>query len=610
MKHFHKFLLLSFLSISTLIMGCQNKKEEKQKSLEKPNVILVMTDDQGYGDLGVHGNSIIKTPNIDAFYGESYHLTDFHVGPTCAPTRTGLMTGRYANSTGVWHTVGGWSLLRENEKTMANMFTEAGYRTGGFGKWHLGDNYPFRPEHRGFQETVMHGGGGVQQTPDYWNNDYFDDTYFKNGKPQKYQGYCTDVFFGEAINFIKSNKDQPFFCYIAPNAPHGPYNVPMEYYNMYKDLSENVLAEKQKRFYGMITNIDDNFGKLRETLKTLNIADNTILIFMTDNGTSAGYYDKKGHVTGFNADMRGTKGSQYEGGHRVPFFIHWKDGEIDASKDINELTANLDIMPTLAELCGIPLPKDHLEIAGKSIVPLLRGTQTFDDRMLITDSQRIQVPEKWKSSSVMQNKWRLVNGKELYNIEEDKGQKKDLAAQHPEKVAEMQAFYESWWTKVSVDFNKEIYFKLGNPKENPIALTAHDVHADNGQQPWNQIAIRSGSKGSGYWSVDVLDAGDYNVSLRRYPIESNLSLNATVDGVTTEQMPELENDLPAGVNLNIVEASISFGDEVYEKMAVEKDAMSADFKVHLESGKTQLNASFIDAKGVENVAYYVYIEKN
>jgi arylsulfatase A-like enzyme len=600
------FLLLL---LATSCGKAQNKNEEKPVGTTKPNVIIVMTDDQGYGDIGAHGNSIIKTPNLDTFYGESHHLTDFHVGPTCAPTRSGLMTGRYANSVGVWHTVGGWSLLRENEKTMANMFAEAGYKTGGFGKWHLGDNYPFRPEDRGFQETVMHGGGGVQQTPDYWDNDYFDDTYFKNGKPQKYKGYCTDVFFGEAINFIKSNKDEPFFCYIAPNAPHGPFNVPMEYYNLYKDLSEDVLEEKQKRFYGMITNIDDNFGTLRNTLKELNIADNTILIFLTDNGTAAGYYSKKGQTTGFNAGMRGTKGSQYEGGHRVPFFIHWKDGKISTSKDINELTAQLDVLPTLAELCGIELPKDHLALAGKSIVPLLRGTKTSDDRMLITDSQRIQNPEKWKSSAVMQNKWRLVDGKELYNLENDKSQKHDIASENPEKVEEMKAFYEQWWKMVSVDFNKEIYFKLGNDLENPITLTAHDVHADNGQQPWNQLYIREGAQGSGYWSVEILKAGDYEISLRRYPIESQLAINAVAKGLTTEEMPGLEEAIPTGVSMNYVAASIKIDGQVDEKIQFEADADSAKFKVNLKEGKTILNASFFNDKGEENVAYYVYVEK-
>lgn len=598
--------------VALLVISCSTKKEaEKSVAKSKPNVILIMTDDQGYGDIGAHGNTVIKTPNLDSFYTESYHLTDFHVGPTCAPTRSALMTGRFTNRTGVWHTVGGWSLLREGEKTLADMFAEGGYKTGAFGKWHMGDNYPFRPEDRGFQEVVMHGGGGVQQTPDYWNNDYFDDTYFHNGKPEKYKGYCTDVFFGEATRFIKENKDEPFFCYIAPNAPHGPYNVPLEYYNLYKDLGKDVLTDTQKRFYGMITNIDENFGSLRSTLRELNIADNTILIFMTDNGTSAGYrFNKKNNTTtGFNAEMRGTKGSAYEGGHRVPFFIHWKDGDLSEAKDVNELTAQIDIMPTLAELCGISLPKGHKAIDGKSIVSMLKKPESTDDRMIITDSQRLQVPVKWRNSSVMQNKWRLINGKELYNIAQDKGQKNDVAEKFPERVVSMRAFYEVWWKDVSIDFEEEIYFKVGLDVENPITLTAHDVHADNGQQPWNQLYIRKGSKGSGYWSIDVKKEGDYEVSLRRYPVEADLLINTTVEEITTAQLPGLENNIPAGKNFNYTKASIVIGDQIKEEVKVLETDKSVNFKVHLKAGKTRMNASFFNSKGEENVAYYVYLNR-
>ncbi|NJB81786.1 arylsulfatase [Wenyingzhuangia aestuarii] len=597
---------IKYITILTLLVTSYVNSTNKPETT-KPNVILIITDDQGYGDVGVLGNQLIQTPNIDSFHKESYHLTNFHVGPTCAPTRSALMTGRYANSVGVWHTVGGWSLLREGEKTLADMFADSGYKTGGFGKWHLGDNYDFRPENRGFQETVMHGGGGVHQTPDFWNNDYFDDTYYKNGEPKKYKGYCTDIFFNEALRFIKKNKDQPFFCYLAPNAPHGPYNVPVEYYNKYKNISADKLTEKQKRFYGMITNIDDNFGKLRDALTELKIADNTILIFMTDNGTSAGY--SRDGKKGYNAGMRGTKGSPYEGGHRVPFFIHWKNGKLSKSKDINQLTAQIDIMPTLADLCNIDLPKNHKKIDGKSIVPFFKRPSKKDNRMVITDSQRIQRPEKWRGSAVMQNKWRLVNGKELYNIEKDQGQKQNIAAKNPKKVKEMRAFYEKWWQQVAVDFDKEVYIKVGSKNENPVTLTAHDVHAPNGNQPWNQNYIREGSKGYGYWTIDVVAEGDYLISLKRYPTESNLGINDTVEGTTTQQNPGLEYDIPAGVNMNYKKAFISIGKNATQQTRVAEDDLSAKFKVHLNKGQQQFKASFQNNKGEDNVAYYVYIEK-
>lgn len=596
---------LYFLAFVLLTVACGNANDNNKNS-KKPNVILVITDDQGYGDVGALGNKVIQTPNIDQFHNDSYRLTDFHVGPTCAPTRSGLMTGRYANEVGVWHTVGGWSLLREEEKTLADMFSENGYVTGGFGKWHLGDNHDFKPENRGFQHTVMHGGGGVGQTPDYWGNTYFNDTYFKNGVPTKYQGYCTDVFFDETIQFIKENKDQPFFCYLAPNAPHGPYNVPLEYYNKYKN---EELTEHQKRFFGMISNIDDNFGKLRQVLKELKIADNTILIFMTDNGTSAGHAFKKGKELGYNAGMRGHKGSEYEGGHRVPFFIHWKNGKLTGGTDINEMTANLDILPTLSELCNIPLPKNHLPLAGKSLVPLFKNPATSWDRMLVTDSQRIQHPEKWRKSSVMQNKWRLVNGKELYNIENDKGQKNNVAEQHPEQVAKMKDFYNQWWKRVSVKFDEEVYIKVGLKEENPVTLTAHDIHATSGKYPWNQIYIRNGVKGIGHWSIDVTEAAEYTISLHRYPVESNYLINQEVPAITKAEVPGLDNEIPMGKNLHYQKAQIQWGDNKIITIPIKDNAKAATFKVQLPKGRTQFNANFIDDKGETNVAYYVYIKK-
>jgi len=601
-------LLFAYLFIF-LSCGNTSKNNISNNESSKPNVILIITDDQGYGDVGAHGNTIIKTPHIDELYKESYHLTNFHVGPTCAPTRAGLMTGRYANSTGVWHTVGGWSLLRENEKTLANMFANAGYKTGGFGKWHLGDNYDFNPENRGFQEIVMHGGGGIQQTPDYWNNTYFNDTYFHNGKPEKYEGYCTDVFFGEAIKFINKNKAQPFFCYIAPNAPHSPFNVPTKYYNLYKDLDLDILADTQKRFYGMITNIDDNLGNLRNTLNELKIADNTILIFMTDNGTSSGYYNKNGKTTGYNANMRGIKGSEYDGGHRVPFFIHWRNGEITTSKNINTLTAQIDILPTLAELCKINLPENHLKLDGQSIVPLLKGNDTLNNRMLVTDSQRVQNPVKWKSSAVMQGDWRLINGKELYNIKDDENQRNNISSDYPERFNKMKVFYETWWTQVSKDFNKEIYFKLGSKNENPITLTAHDTHGEPGMQPWNQIQIREGKIGAGYWSVNILEEGNYEVSLRRYPIESNLAINTTVKKVTGEQISGLEYDIPSGKNLNFSKASIVFENQLKSEALIEGDDKAVTFNILLKAGKTKFLANFVDSENKTYLAYYAYIKK-
>ena len=295
---------IGFSAASLAVPGCtaDTKLSSPETPRQKPNVILVITDDQGYGDLACHGNPIIKTPNLDLLHSQSTRLTNFHVSPTCAPTRAALMTGRYCNRTGVWHTIMGRSLLRKDETTMADVFSANGYKTAIFGKWHLGDNYPFRPADRGFGESLIHGGGGVGQAPDYWDNDYFDDTYFHNGKPKKFKGYCTDVWFDAAIKFIEKNKEKHFFCYLSTNAPHSPYNVEKKYSDLYKD-NENV---PNADFYGMITNIDENIGRLMKRLKNLKLENDTIFIFMTDNGTSAGFRQGKG----CNAGMRARKGSE------------------------------------------------------------------------------------------------------------------------------------------------------------------------------------------------------------------------------------------------------------------------------------------------------------
>ena len=380
----------------------------------KPNVIFVVTDDQGYGELGCHGNPVIHTPHTDELHRVSFRLTNYHVGPTCAPTRAGLMTGHYHNSTGVWHTIGGRSLLCKDEWSLASAFAENGYVTGLFGKWHLGDNYPYRPQDRGFREVVTHGGGGVGNTPDYWGNNYNDDCYAVNGQWTPFEGYCTDVWFDEALKFVERHRDEPFLCFITTNAPHSPYIVDESYSDPYVGQVEH---QDRANFYGMITCIDENLGKLRQRLRELGLEENTILIFMTDNGTSGGATldENRFVIRGYNAGMRGIKGSEYEGGHRVPLFIHWPAGGFNVGRDIPELTANVDMMPTLLELCGIhavhydAVDRDAVDrdacdrqFDGVSLVPLLReGQMDWPDRIVVTDSQRLTSPIKWRKSATM-----------------------------------------------------------------------------------------------------------------------------------------------------------------------------------------------------------------
>ena len=570
----------------SILPGCAGLGQITEAERKRPNVILVITDDQGYGDLRCHGNPVIQTPNLDKLHSQSIRLTDFHVDPTCSPTRSALMTGHYSSRTGVWHTIMGRSLLRKDEVTMADVFSAGGYRTGIFGKWHLGDNYPFRPQDRGFQEVLVHRAGGVGQGADYWGNDYFDDTYFRNGKPEKFEGYCTDIWFNEAMKFIKANKDRPFFCYLTTNAPHGPYLVAEKYKKMYEG-KENV---PNPAFNGMITNIDENMGRLVKKLKSLGLEKDTIVIFMTDNGTAAGFRGKKGQIKGYNAGMRGTKGSEYDGGHRVPCFIRWPAGGLTGGKDVEQLAAHIDLLPTLIELCGLKKPRS-VRFDGDSLRPLLKGGSNWPKRTLLVHSQRIEHPEKWRKSAVMTERWRLVNGKELYDIKTDPGQKNNLADKNPKVVEKLRKSYDKWWADLSRRFDEYCETIIGSDKENPVLLMSHDWHGP--RVPWSQGAVRSGTQANGFWAVEVARDGTYQFDLRRWPIEANKPINAAIG---------------RGKTINATKARLKIED-VDLATSIPQDATAVTFTVRLYAGKTRLQTWFTDDKGASRGAYYVYVKR-
>ncbi|QDU40613.1 Arylsulfatase precursor [Maioricimonas rarisocia] len=550
-----------------------------------PNVVLVITDDQGYGDIGAHGNEMIRTPNLDRLHGESVRLTDYHVDPTCSPTRSALMSGRYSTRTGVWHTIMGRSMMSTDELTLAEVFAENGYRAGMFGKWHLGDTYPLRPQDQGFQTVVHHGGGGVGQTPDWWGNDYFDDTYLhEDGTPEQFTGYCTDVWFDEALKFIESSREKPFFCYLSTNAPHGPYYVEQSYKQPYLDAG---VPEPMASFYGMITNIDDNMGRLVKKLDELGLSDNTILIFTTDNGTAAGVargrQQQNAKWKGFNAGMRGQKGSEYDGGHRVPFFLRWPAGDLHGGRDVDTLAAHVDVLPTLVDLCGIDKPKGP-PIDGTSLVHVLKGSdEVLRDRTLVVHSQRIEYPEKWRKSAVMTENWRLVNGKELFDIQSDPGQNSNVASAHPQVVGQLRDAYEQWWTSLSPVFDEHVRIVLGAEDANPTSFTCHDWHAPQPQVPWHQGMIARNPEANGYWMVDVAEAGTYEFRLRMRPA-----------GVAY--------GLPAGT------AKVRVGD-VEASEPIEDGELFALVTVELKAGPNKLQ-TWLDSKdGKSRGAYFVDVQR-
>ena len=603
------FINKTLVKWAILYIGCTlvfNVTSTYSQTKQKPNVILIMTDDQGYGDLEFHGNEVIQTPHLDNLFQESVRATNFHASPTCTPTRGALMTGRYSNRVGTWHTIAGRSLLYEDEKTLAQIFAENGYTTGMFGKWHLGDNHPFRPGDRGFQQVVRHGGGGVTQGPDWWENNYFDDTYWKNGKPANYEGYVTDVFFDESMAFIEEHKDKPFFAYIATNAPHSPFHVPEEYYNMYKD--EERLLEAQKRFYGMITNIDHNVGRLEDHIRQLGLRQNTILIFMGDNGTAAGYRTRNGETYGFNAGLRGTKNSEYDGGHRVPFSIRWPAGDIGENRDLDHLLAHIDLLPTLAELADLRFVETK-PLDGKSFAPLLlEENPGWDNRTLIVDSQRILNLVKWRKSAVMDNQWRLVNGQELYNIDEDWSQENDLAEQYPEVVKRLRESYNQWWTSLmEQDINERYaYIKAGTPNENPVRISSHDMQIYPYKNAWHQHGALDATTGQGILKVELAEEGTYRISLRRYPRESGLAINENVPA--KNETIEVSSPMPASNNVNMRQATLYLGD-ISDTKPIPVGAEAVHFEEYLPAGKYDMTAVLKDAQGRVYPSYYTYIEK-
>jgi arylsulfatase A-like enzyme len=567
-----------------------------------PNVVLVLLDDVGYGDFACLGNPVIKTPNIDRLHARSIRFTDFHVSPTCSPTRASLMTGRYNNAVGVWHTVSGRSLLDPTSVTMAQCFKDSGYRTGNFGKWHLGDNSPSRPNDLGFDESVICGGGGVAQTPDYFGNDDMDDTYLHNGQWEKYEGFATDIFFDQAMHFMADAQThaQPFFCYLATTAAHEPYWANESDAAPYA----GVPGLREPGFYGMIANADKNLGRLVAFLDAHHLTENTILLLCSDNGTAEG-------AAVYNESMRGSKASAYDGGHRMPLFLYWPAGGLQGGHDIPTLTAHIDLLPTLADFCN--LKNRGKDVDGISLRPLLAPTPSeWPERTLITDSQREDFLIKWKETAVMTQRWRLVNPSpygdpsklELYDMPKDPGQAVNVAGKHPEVVSALVSAYETWWSKVSARGDQYVRIGLGSDESKKSFLTSMDWHGGAASLfCWNQRQIRTAPIVDGFWAVDVINAGRYRFELRRWPREADLSINA----VYHDTKPHQRDTTPV-VAIAATSARLMIG-EVDEKKPVHSADKFVEFIVELPRGPAGLRTTFYDGNLNARGAYYVYVER-
>jgi arylsulfatase A-like enzyme len=543
-----------------------------------PNVIVVMPDDLGYGDLSAHGSTRVATPALDRFRGESTALDRFFASPTCSPTRAALLTGLHEFRCGVSHTIMGRSLLKPGIPTMPEMFRAAGYKTGIFGKWHLGDGYPCRPEDRGFDEVFVHGGGGIGQTPDHWGNGYFDPMIRRRGGWEKTAGYCTDVFFNEAIRWLGERvaKSEPFFLHLAPNAPHAPY-VPPE---------RDSKLTGEEAFQAMIGNLDANFARLVEALEKSGAAERTVVVFLSDNGSA---------FATSNAGMKGQKGSPDEGGVRVPCFVRWP-GKIAAGKVVPEIAAHLDLLPTLAALCGVARPEGWRG-DGVDLSAALLGEAAFPaERTLFTQVGRWRGDQaasrfRGRDFAVRDARWRLV-GLELFDMVADPGQRRDLFAERQPEALRLLADYGRWWDEVLPVLREPVRYVVGHESAPVTRLTAHDwwpskeTEAAGAEACVTHLALRDFLKKaqvaatrnvlpatSGHWKIEVAREGNYEVGFSLLPPEA-----------TAEERSALGRLRPGG-------AHIRAGQEELQ-IRIQDGASSFKMPMDLEAGPLDLEIWF------------------
>lgn len=473
--------------------------------LAPPNIILILTDDQGWGDLGHHGNIKIDTPNMDSIARQGVSFERFYVNPVCAPTRASLLTGRYSLRTGVHNVTRGEDTIRAAETTLAEALKSAGYATGAFGKWHSGAHFPHTANGQGFDEFFGFNAGHISQ--------YFDAELEHNKDKVRTKGFITDVITDAALAFIEANKDRPFLAYIPYNAPHSPYQIADSYFDKYKTRG---LSDRTASIYGMVENIDDNIGRVLERIQELKLNDNTIVVFLSDNGP---------HGERYNGGMRAGKGSVHEGGVRVPLFIHWP-GQIEGGKVIHQIAQHIDLYPTLLALAGVEVPAELqlLKIDGIDLSPLLHGIEAeFSERLLYSHKFSMG-PVLAQPGAVRSQQWLAVfenDAWSLYDIVNDTGEQKNLAREHPEQLEQLIDAYQNWFTDVTSDGFEAIPIQLGHEGYPVVELPAPEAYllGENisyaGGNGWAHSWI-TGWKGLdsyAYWNIDVVTGGDYEVQL-------------------------------------------------------------------------------------------------
>lgn len=582
---YYKFLLFSFFSLSVIF-------SEYSFAQKRPNILLIMTDDQGIGDVGLHNNDILKTPNMDAIANQGAEMRQFIVNFNCSPTRASMLTGRDNYRTGVVGVTETAHLMKSTELTIAKVLLDAGYSTGIFGKWHLGDSYPMRPSDKGFQETLIHKGGGIGQASDPPGNSYFNPILEHNNVKKVFKGYCDDIFADATINFIDKNKDKPFFAFYATNLPHFPLIVSDKWADPYRKLG---LHELNALTYGMIANVDANIGRLLAKLKELGIEDNTIVIFMSDNGPRTKRTKNDLYPDRFVMNLRGTKTSVYENGIRAPFFIKWP-GKIPKGVKYTNLAAHIDVMPTLLEACNVPIPIS-LKLDGISLMPLLTGKlKSIPERELFIQGHAGSEPYKYFHFTVRGQRYKLISPNddpygniirpgigdadmkkllaslELYDIEKDPSEIDNIAKQHPDIVKNMLSRYETWFDQAmkdrGSDWPQRIY--IGTKFQPNVQLSRFD---------WGgQGSIGEQSRRMGYWEV-FSSPGKYTISLR-YP-------KATKLGFAYLKYRGIEKKI-----------AISVGDMVTRFDSIELPEGPGRFEAFIKSDDQDIGVQYVDVERI------------
>ena len=533
----------------------------------RPNIVYLLSDNQSYYEMSCHGHAQIVTPHIDRFAKESVEFTHFYAPPYCSPSRAVILTGRYAMRSGVFTTIGGRSILHRDETTLADILKKNGYRTGIFGKWHLGFSYPYRPQDRGFEEVFVHGGGGVGQLEDYFGNTHYDTTFLHNGKVTPSVGFSTDTLFERAMNWIEEHRPstdstgsgQPFFCFVPTPVTHSPHYGP-------KDLVAKLKADGVTGDLGLfaqVQNLDTNIGRMLAKLEELDLAKNTIVIYASDQGMS-----DRGSPHGGNR-----LGIPYDPAQHVPFFIRVPGAKPHVTK---RLAGMVDFFPTILDFCGIERPGN---IDGISLKPLILQEDGYpDDRTLIIQCPRGRTAEKWKNSSVKTDRWRLVDGEKLYDIVADPRQKQDVAADHPAVVRKLRAKYEEYWSTMPNQAATWSRHLLGAKEAPEVVLNGMDWY--KGSRPWASSHFKK--PGNGAWPVTIRRDGRYRFECRHYPREAGKAMGRT-------------------------RARIQVG-EVTKEIEITEDAQFARIEVDLKAGEHELQ-TFLSGGQDEQIigALFVYV---